>query len=156
MITRSLKPTIIESIFMLRKNSGRPEKPKVWVEAYGCSASMADSEMISGLLKASGYEFASSQNEGALSIIVTCGVKDTTEHRMLSRIKSLSKSGKPLVVAGCLPKADTARIEAINPNASMIGPHSIDRVVDVTKSMFSGKKLVVLEDSATDKVNITR
>ncbi|HEX7033336.1 MAG TPA: hypothetical protein VF172_10080, partial [Nitrososphaera sp.] len=93
---RSLKPALIESIPMLRKTP----KPKVWVEAYGCSASMADSEMISGLLKGAGYEIASKQSESALNLIVTCSVKDSTEHRMVSRIRSMNKSGKPLVIAG--------------------------------------------------------
>ena len=46
MFHMSLKPSIIETIPLLRKS-----EPKVWIEAYGCSASMADSEMISGLLK---------------------------------------------------------------------------------------------------------
>jgi hypothetical protein len=53
MFHTSLKPPIIETIPLLRKS-----KPKVWIEAYGCSASMADSEMISGLLKEAGYEIA--------------------------------------------------------------------------------------------------
>ena len=46
----SLKPSIIETIPLLTK-----PKPKVWIEAYGCSASMADSEMIGGILKEAGY-----------------------------------------------------------------------------------------------------
>ena len=58
MLRRSLKPTIIESIPVLTRS-----KPKVWLEAYGCSASMADSEMISGLLRGAGYEIASKQSE---------------------------------------------------------------------------------------------
>lgn len=149
---RSLKPALIESIPMLHKRS----KPKVWVEAYGCSASMADSEMISGLLKGAGYEIASKQSESALNLIVTCSVKDTTEHRMVSRIKAMSKSGKPLVVAGCLPKADREKVEALSSSASLLGPHSIDRAPAVVASALSGSRLVALEDSPADKVNIPR
>ncbi|AFU58213.1 hypothetical protein Ngar_c12730 [Candidatus Nitrososphaera gargensis Ga9.2] len=134
----------------------RRSKPKVWVEAYGCSASMADSEMISGLLKGAGYEIASKQSEGALNLIVTCSVKDTTEHRMVSRIKAMSKSGKPLVVAGCLPKADRAKVESLNSLASLLGPHSIEKAVDVVGSALAGGRLVALEDSVADKVNIPR
>ena len=133
---RSLKPAIIESIPMLGRT-----KPKVWLEAYGCSASMADSEMISGLLKESGYELATKQSEGTLNLIVTCSVKDTTEHRMVSRIKAMSKSGKPLVVAGCLPKADPAKVEALNPSASLLGPHSIENVAAVVGSGIMGERL---------------
>jgi threonylcarbamoyladenosine tRNA methylthiotransferase CDKAL1 len=151
MLRRSLKPSIIESIPVLRRS-----KPKVWVEAYGCSASMADSEMISGLLKGAGYEIATKQSEGALNLIVTCSVKDTTEHRMVSRIKAMSKSNKPLVVAGCLPKADRTKIEALNSSASLLGPHSIEKAAEVVGSALAGSRLVALEDSAADKVNIPR
>nr|AFK24805.1 MiaB-like tRNA modifying enzyme [uncultured archaeon] len=149
---RSLKPAIIESIPVLKKRT----KPKVWIEAYGCSASMADSEMISGLLKGSGYEIASNQSEGALNLIVTCSVKDTTEHRMVSRIKALSRSGKPLVIAGCLPKADRAKVEALNSSASLLGPHSIESAPAVVGSALAGSPMVALEDSASDKINIPR
>ncbi|TLX99241.1 MAG: radical SAM protein [Thaumarchaeota archaeon] len=151
MLRRSLKPAIIQSIPILTRS-----KPKVWLEAYGCSASMADSEMISGLLRGAGYEIASKQSEGTLNLIVTCSVKDTTEHRMVSRIRAMSKSGKPLVVAGCMPKANRTMVESLNSSASLLGPHSIDRVTDVVGSTLAGTKLVALEDSSIDKVNIPR
>jgi threonylcarbamoyladenosine tRNA methylthiotransferase CDKAL1 len=153
MFVRSLKPSLIESIPVLRRNAAA--KPKVWVEAYGCSASMADSEMISGLLKSAGYEVAAKQSEGALNLIVTCSVKDATEHKMVGKIKSLTESGKPLVVAGCLPKADRAKVELLSPSASLLGPHSIERSADVVESALAGSRLVAL-DSISDKVNIPR
>src|ERR687891_1987346 len=152
MFRRSLKPPIIETIPLLRKKF----KPKVWMEAYGCSASMADSEMISGLLKEAGYEITTKKSEGALNLIVTCSVKDTTEHRMLSRIRTMTKSGKPLIVAGCLPKADRAKVESVNSSASILGPNSIDKAPDAVRLALSGARLVALRDSPLDKVNIPR
>jgi threonylcarbamoyladenosine tRNA methylthiotransferase CDKAL1 len=154
MFARSLKPSLIDSIPILRRNTAA--KPKVWVEGYGCSASMADSEMIRGLLKSAGYEVAAKQSEGALNLIVTCSVKDATEHKMVGRIKSLTESGKPLVVAGCLPKAEREKVELLSPSASLLGPHSIERSADVVESALAGSRLVALEDSISDKVNIPR
>jgi threonylcarbamoyladenosine tRNA methylthiotransferase CDKAL1 len=147
----SLKPSIIETIPLLTK-----PKPKVWIEAYGCSASIADSEMISGILKEAGYEITAKKSESALNLIVTCSVKDTTEHKMMSRIRTMVKSGKPLVVAGCLPKADKAKIESVSSSASLIGPNSIDRAPDAVRSALSGDRLVALKDSPVDKINIPR
>ncbi len=147
----SLKPSIIETIPLLTK-----PKPKVWIEAYGCSASMADSEMIGGILKEAGYEIATKRSESALNLIVTCSVKDTTEHKMMSRIRTMVKSGKPLVVAGCLPKADKAKIESASSSASLIGPNSIDKAPDAVRSALSGDRLVALKDSELDKINIPR
>lgn len=151
MFSVSLKPSIIETIPLLTKS-----KPKVWIEAYGCSASMADSEMIGGILKEAGYEIATKRSESALNLIVTCSVKDTTEHKMMSRIRTMVKSGKPLVVAGCLPKADKAKIESASSSASLIGPNSIDKAPDAVRSALSGDRLVALKDSQLDKVNIPR
>lgn len=65
---------------------------KVWIEAYGCSANVADSQAIAGALSTSGFEIAEEDEEHDLNIIVTCSVKDTTEHRMMSRIKNLSST----------------------------------------------------------------
>ncbi|HVX02175.1 MAG TPA: tRNA (N(6)-L-threonylcarbamoyladenosine(37)-C(2))-methylthiotransferase [Nitrososphaera sp.] len=166
MYVRSLKPKLIESIHLIKRQEGgsRVESEpaattvgkKVWIEAYGCSASMADSEMITGLLKNAGYEIASSSKEGSLNVIVTCSVKDTTEHKMVHRIKQLGQTGKPLVVAGCLPKADRAMVELLSPAASLMGPHSLELSADVVNSAFSGSRQVALEDSKTEKVNIPR
>lgn len=132
------------------------EKKKVWIEAYGCSASKADSEMITGLLKNNGYEIATDEDGSSLNLIVTCSVKDVTEHKMLYRIGKLSKLGKPIVVAGCLPKADRYRVESVSPSASLLGPHSIDKTVDVVNYAISGQKKVILEDSAADKINLPK
>ena len=80
------------------------EKKKVWIEAYGSLASKADSEMITGLLKNNGYEIATDEDGSSLNPIVTCSVKDVTEHKMLYRIGKLSKLGKPIVVAVAFPR----------------------------------------------------
>lgn len=156
----------IESSFLLSPNtiqdiseemlSIRTDKKKVWIEAYGCSASMADSEMMAGLLKDNGYELATNEDESSINVIVTCSVKDVTEHKMLYRIDRLSKLGKPIIVAGCLPKADRNRVESVCPCASLLGPHSIDRTVNVVNNAISGQKMVILEDSAADKINIPK
>ena len=66
-------------------------KKRVWVEAYGCSASMADSEMIKGILMRGGYNLSTEPGMSDLNLIVTCGVKESTEHRMLSRITDSCK-----------------------------------------------------------------
>jgi threonylcarbamoyladenosine tRNA methylthiotransferase CDKAL1 len=132
------------------------KRKRVWVEAYGCSASMADSELIRGILIEGGYELASQANLSDLNLIVTCGVKESTEHRMLSRIKNLASSRKPLVVAGCLPKADRDLVERFCPDASLLGPHSLDMTTNVIKNCIQGNKLVALEDSTSDKVRLPR
>jgi threonylcarbamoyladenosine tRNA methylthiotransferase CDKAL1 len=129
---------------------------KIWVETYGCAASKADSEMIAGQLKTNGYELADFEEDSSLNIIVTCSVKDATEHKMLHRIQELTKTKKPTVLAGCLPKADKDRVENMFPSVSLLGPQSIDRTIDVVKSALAGNKIAILDDSTSNKINLPK
>ena len=131
-------------------------KRKVWIEAYGCPSNIADSEIIGGLLTADGFELAKNQTEADACIIVTCSVKDSTEHKMIHRIKEVTKSGRPVVVAGCLAKADSSKVESVNSKISLIGPNSIDSTVHVVRSAFNNKKILALEDSVLPKLNLPR
>jgi threonylcarbamoyladenosine tRNA methylthiotransferase CDKAL1 len=132
-----------------------PDKRKVWVEAYGCSANIADAEMIKGILYNSGYELTATRKNSDLNIIVTCAVKDATEHRMISKIKKYSKE-KPLVVAGCLPKTSKKLVESFSPNSSLLGPQSLNRTVEVVDGSLNGQKIVALDDSMSTKVNLPK
>jgi MiaB-like tRNA modifying enzyme len=143
--------------FPLNKGATMDAKGKFWIETYGCSSSMNDSEMISGMLRNDGYQVSKAPQDASVNVIVTCSVKDTTEHRMLHRIAKLSELGKPLVVAGCLPKADRAKVESINPSAGLIGPETIERITEVVSSALSGRKKVELEnDKSSQKLNIPK
>ena len=111
---------------------------KIWVEAYGCSASFSDSEMISGLIVNGGHTLANNSEESDLNVIVTCSVKDATAAKMVHRIKK--SNSKPLVVAGCLPKAEQKTVEKFAENASLLGPNSIGKTLQVIKSTLDGQK----------------
>ena len=173
---KSLKPNLIDNIALLNKSnkndnllinltpppvteSNKTEekrKPSFWIEGYGCSASFADMEMIAGQLKNNGYEIANNPDKSSINLIVTCSVKDKTEHRMLHRIKNLSKNNSPLIIAGCLPSADQKRVEKINPNASLMGPDSIDKTMEIVNSAITGQKSIFLQKSEIEKINLPK
>ena len=127
---------------------------KICVDAYGCSASFADSEMISGLIVNGGHTLVQDQAEADLNLIVTCSVKDVTATRMIHRIKE--SQSKPLVVAGCLPKAERHTVEKFAHNASMMGPNSIGKTLQVIETTLNGSKIVALENTDLSKVGIPK
>ena len=127
---------------------------KIFVEAYGCSASFADSEMISGLIVNGGHTLTTNSSESDLNLIVTCSVKDSTANKMMHRIKSLET--KPLIVAGCLPKAEKENVAKFTKNASLLGPNSLGKTLDVINSTLLGKKQIALEDSDLSKVGLPK
>jgi MiaB-like tRNA modifying enzyme len=127
---------------------------KIFVEAYGCSASFADSEMISGLIQNGGHTLANNSTDSDLNIVVTCSVKDSTANKMMYRINSLKT--KPLIVAGCLPKAEKDTIEKFSENASLLGPNSLGKTLQVINSTLKGTKQIALEDSDLSKVGLPK
>ena len=128
------------------------EMAKIWVEAYGCSASLADSEMISGLITNGVHTLAENESESDLNLIVTCSVKDATATRMVHRIKE--SQSKPLVVAGCLPKAERHTVEKFAQNASLMGPNSIGKTLQIIETTLGGSKMVALEDTDLCRVGL--
>ncbi|MDH5570112.1 MAG: tRNA (N(6)-L-threonylcarbamoyladenosine(37)-C(2))-methylthiotransferase [Nitrosopumilus sp.] len=127
---------------------------KIFVEAYGCSASFADSEMISGLIQNGGHTLVENSAESDLNIVVTCSVKDATANKMIHRIKSLKS--KPLIVAGCLPKAEQTSVEKFADKASLLGPNSLGKTLQTINSTLNGRKQIVLEDSDLSKVGLPK
>lgn len=129
---------------------------KVFVETHGCSANTADSEIMAGLLKETDFEIVNSPEESDVNILNTCIVKNPTEQRMIYRIKELTKLNKPLVVAGCMPKTEKNIIEKINPRINMIGPDSIEKIVEVVNATIQGKKVLFTKDLRKPKVCLPR
>ncbi len=144
-------------VFADPKNTDGNQSPRVWIEAYGCSANMADSQAIAGALSANGFEIANLNEDHDLNVIVTCSVKDTTEHKMMSRIKALSMSGKPLIIAGCLAKTETDKLQRQFSGASFLGPRSLTKTVSCAKAAIMGIQSIELEDvDGQEKLNIPR
>lgn len=127
---------------------------KIYIEAYGCSASFADSEMISGLVVNGGHSLTQNESDADLNLVVTCSVKDATANKMIHRIKNLKT--KPLIVAGCLPKAEKQTVEKFSENASMLGPNSLGKTLQVINSTLNGTKQIALEDSDLSKVGLPK
>jgi MiaB-like tRNA modifying enzyme len=129
---------------------------KIYTEVHGCSANQADYEMALGLLKQHGCSFCKTQSESDINIIFTCCVKVPTTSRMIYRIGELTKLGKPLIVAGCMPKTMRTTIERVNPSVSMIGPDAIERITVAVDYATKGKKFVWLQDMRNPKVLLPR
>lgn len=129
---------------------------KVYASAYGCPSNIADYEIALGLLRKVCFEIVNNPTKSDLNIIFTCIVKSPTEQRMVHLIKKFTKIGKPLIVAGCMPKTEQKLIEKIAPRASMIGPNSIERIVDVVRATLDGKKVVFTKDLKKPKLCLPR
>ena len=118
---------------------------KVYIETYGCAANQAESEIMAGLLREAGHEIVKEEQANVI-IVNTCHVKQVTEQRILDRI---SKIGRKLVVAGCMPEVYKEKILEANKDAVLVGTHQISNIaeaVEKSRSFLgtSGKEKVCL------------
>lgn len=129
-------------------NMQKLETYKVYLETYGCAANKNDSEIMIALLREHNFEIVNNPMDSDINIINTCVVKQATASRMIQRIRFLSSLKKPLIVAGCMAKAEPKRIEKINPKASLVAPDSIDKIVEVAIDALKGLRRVELSGNA--------
>ncbi len=123
---------------------------KYYIETYGCAANRADELVIKEALRREGWVEVAIDDADVL-ILNTCGVKKPTEDRMVSRISKLSSRGKPLVLAGCLPKINPKRLLRYEWNVA-IGPSRPDRIVEACKLAVEGTRHLLIDgDRPSDK-----
>ncbi len=122
-----------------------------YLETYGCSLNSADSDIIVGILTTAGATQVKSPEKANIIILNTCGVKEPTEDRIISRLEILSVGTTPVIVAGCLPKISLPRIENAIPNyAAIIGPQSIESLKELLPRILRGETGIVHLDSADE------
>jgi len=132
-------------------------RKKVYMETYGCAVNRADTQIMKGLLKKAGYELVDDWRSADVVIINTCIVKHTTINRMLSRLRFFSENytNDRIIVAGCISKPFSKKIEDINPYASLLGTESITEIVDVVERSIQGMRTKLL-DGRDVKANLPK
>lgn len=130
--------------------------PNIYVKSYGCSANTADAEIAKGALLEDGYILVDTPEEADLNIILTCVVKTPTEQKVSRELKELEASGKPLIVAGCMPKSMNSQVLELVPTASLVGPDDIERMPEAVNNTLNGNKVVFIDGDPTDRTCLPR
>jgi len=118
---------------------------KVYIEVYGCTANKSDASLVKGILKENDYEIIEKIDDADFIIILTCTVIDTTEQRMLSRLKVFEKIGKKIIVAGCMASVQSDIVKSIVPDALLLPPQYSHHIVE----LLNGEKPVFIEKNKT-------
>ncbi len=115
---------------------------KAYLEVYGCTANKSDASLVKGILKENSHEIVNNIKNADLIIIHTCTVINTTEQRMLSRLRDFKKTGKKIIVGGCMASVQSDLVKSVLPKAILLPPQYSYHVLDVLKNKktkFIGK-----------------
>ncbi|MEW5996235.1 MAG: tRNA (N(6)-L-threonylcarbamoyladenosine(37)-C(2))-methylthiotransferase [Candidatus Micrarchaeota archaeon] len=110
----------------------------VYLETYGCTLNQADSDIMMGVLRHSGFRIAKRVSDADVIVLNTCTVKGRTENKIISRIEALRKQGKRIVVAGCL-SINEKRVRKVCPEAVLVHPGAVARIADAVRRAAEGK-----------------
>ena len=72
---------------------------RIYIKSFGCSANLADGEIIAGCLSKAGFKIVTDVNTAEFLIFNTCAVKSPTENRIINILKKVP--GVELVEMSC-------------------------------------------------------
>ena len=118
---------------------------RVYLKSFGCSANLANSEVIAGCLSDAGFVLVKDPQDAEFLVYNTCAVKSQTENRIIDILRKAPKD-KQLIVTGCLPVINFERLENEVDFDGVTGPAPGAKIVDVLGCVSAGEKIVSLGD----------
>lgn len=129
---------------------------RVYIETYGCALNKSDEAIMINALKTRGHVLVNSIDEADVIVINTCTVRLDTEYKMLSRIRQLkdlcTKTGRKLIIAGCMAKVQPYTISQVAPGASLVSPQNSDKIYIAVES--EGRTLLLTGMRTRDLIGI--
>ena len=131
---------------------------KVFIDTYGCTFNKSDSQIMAGFLKDNNIDLTYSVDDADIIIVNSCYVKLPTENKVVYKIQSLLEKypNKKIIISGCMVEIDAEKLNKIGPNCSWIGPHQLDKVVEVVEKSFNGQTLRATGLSKNTKIGLTK
>ena len=101
------------------------------VRTYGCQMNVHDSERLSGLLDAAGYQRAAEGSDADIVVFNTCAVRENADNKLYGNLSHLAprKNAEPdmqIAVGGCLAQKDRDAVLTKAPWVDVVfGTHNI-------------------------------
>ncbi|MDD3405452.1 MAG: tRNA (N6-isopentenyl adenosine(37)-C2)-methylthiotransferase MiaB [Sphingobacteriia bacterium] len=128
---------------------------KLFIETYGCQMNVADSEVVTAIMKGEGYELTDDIKTANAVLINTCSIRDNAEQRVLGRLQyfqSLKKKNKHFLIGviGCM--AERLQDELVNSNGVdfVAGPDAYLDLPNLVGAAERGEQAVNVELSTTE------
>ena len=129
---------------------------KFYLEGYGCSLNLGETEQISGFLKKNEFSITKKIKDANFIVINTCSVKMVTEQRMISRIQKFLSEKKPsakIIVTGCLAKTNKVQLERLGENIIVLDT-KLESLADVLKLKTEKFSPKIIEEKSKKYISI--
>ncbi len=124
---------------------------RYFISTYGCQANERDSETLSGILEALGYEAASQADQADLILMNTCGIRENASNNVLGEIgsyKRLYRENPDLIigVCGCMSQEEGfahTLLEKYPQVRLLFGTHNLQDLPSMLSRLQNPKERVV-------------
>ncbi|QHT60762.1 30S ribosomal protein S12 methylthiotransferase RimO [Paenibacillus lycopersici] len=119
---------------------------RVKVVTLGCEKNLVDSEIMSGLIDARGYQLVDQADDATVIIVNTCGFIDAAKEESVNTIldmAELKETGrlKALIVSGCLTQRYKQQLMEEMPEIDgIVGTGDFHHITDIVDEALRGKK----------------
>lgn len=120
------------------------QRPRLYLETYGCQMNEADSEMMVGLLGEAGWDVCDEPAVADVILLNTCAVRERAEDRVVGRVKALArlKRYRPdlrIGLAGCMARhLGDGLLERLPEVDILVGPDSYRRLAAILARQDAG------------------
>lgn len=123
---------------------------KVYLETFGCQMNVSDSERVSTLLEAEGFQFTNDENSADIVLLNTCSVREKAEQKLFTRVGQIrlpneKKEKKPLVgVLGCVAQLEGETLFTKTQGIDFIlGTKAVGRISEIIGKSLNGEKEIL-------------
>ena len=133
-----------------------PGAPRVYLETLGCQMNEADSAIIMGRLRASGYVRVADPAAADVILLNTCAVREKAEERVYGRTSQLLRHRKErpnLVfgITGCMAEHLRDKVQQHAPHIGVVaGPDSYRRIADLVDRARGGERVIDVQLDKTE------
>ena len=124
----------------------KEKRKKLYIETYGCQMNVADSEVVSSIMKQEGYEITGNMDQADVILVNTCSIRENAEQRVWGRLDVFrqmkeKKPGVKVGVIGCM--AERLKEKLIDREKSVdlvLGPDTYRTLPQLLEAVDSGQK----------------
>lgn len=136
----------------------------VYLETFGCQMNELDSELVSGQLRAMGYEFSRTPEGASVVLYNTCSVREHAEQKVWSRLGELrlrkaAEPGLVVGVLGCMAERDGVDLIKRMPVVDILcGPGELDQLPALLDNAVRTRESLLADGQAglaTEGINAT-
>lgn len=134
---------------------GAENGKKVYVETYGCQMNVNDSEIVLGVLNASGFVPTDGPDDADVILLNTCAIRDNAErkiHERLFHLQHTKKTNSDLVVGvlGCMAERLRTKLLETQLVDIVVGPDEYRRVPELVAEAMGGDRGIAVKLSRVE------